>query len=55
MINAEKDKYLHEETVTELWEALGKPRIEWISSGHVTLWLRYSRIYRTIYEFLQNN
>ena len=54
MINAEKDKYLHEETVTELWEALGKPRIEWISSGHVTLWLRYSSIYRTISEFLKS-
>jgi esterase/lipase len=53
MINAEKDKYLHEETVTELWEALGKPQIEWISSGHVTLWLRYPSIYRTISEFLK--
>jgi len=54
MINAEKDKYLHEETVIELWEALGKPQIEWIPSGHVTLWLRYSRIYRTISEFIKS-
>jgi cephalosporin-C deacetylase-like acetyl esterase len=54
MINAEKDKYLHEETVIELWEALGKPRIEWITSGHVTLWLRYSSIYRMISEFLKS-
>ena len=54
MINAEKDKYLHEETVIELWEALGKPQIEWISSGHVTLWLRYPMIYRTILEFIKS-
>lgn len=53
MINAEKDKYLHEETVIELWEALGKPQIVWVPSGHVTLWLRYSSIYRTISEFLK--
>ena len=54
MINAEKDKYLHEETVIELWEALGKPRIEWIPAGHVTLWFRYSSIYRMISEFLKS-
>jgi len=54
MINAEKDKYLHEETVIELWEALGKPPIEWIPFGHVTLWLRYSYIHKTISDFLSN-
>ncbi len=52
MINAKKDKYLHKETVTELWDAIGRPRILWIPSGHVTLWLWYSSIYRTISEFL---
>ena len=54
MINAEKDKYLHKETVIELWEALEKPRIKWISAGHVTLWFQYSFIYKTISEFLKS-
>ena len=54
MINAEKDKYLHKETVTELWEAIGKPPIKWVPSGHVSLWLRFTSIYNTISEFLSN-
>ncbi|MFC1948520.1 alpha/beta hydrolase family protein [Chloroflexota bacterium] len=52
MINAEKDKYLHKETVIELWEALGKPPIKWLPAGHVTIWFQYSSIYRAISEFL---
>lgn len=54
MINAKYDKYLPEETVVELWEAIGKPQLTWIPSGHVTLWFRYRSVYRTISGFLDS-
>ena len=54
MINAEKDKYIPRECVTDLWEAAGKPEIQWYPSGHVTLWFKYHSIYRTIHSFLSS-
>lgn len=52
MINAKKDKYIPVESATELWEALNKPDIVWIPTGHVTLWFWYPKIRRSISQFI---
>ena len=55
MINARKDKYIPVETATELWQACGQPDIKWISSGHVTMWLWYPAIRKSIAAFLKSS
>lgn len=52
MINALYDKYIPKEAVIELWQACGQPAIKWIPSGHVSIWLWYPAINRTIITFL---
>jgi cephalosporin-C deacetylase-like acetyl esterase len=55
MINALYDKYIPKEAATELWEACGRQPIKWVSSGHVTLWLRYPSIKKAVEEFLMKS
>jgi hypothetical protein len=55
MINALYDKYIPREAVIELWQACGQPAIKWIPSGHVSIWLWYPAIHRTIITFLKSS
>jgi hypothetical protein len=55
MINALWDKYIPRETVTELWQACGRPSIKWIPSSHTSIWLWYPTIRRTIETFLTSS
>jgi len=55
MINAKWDKYIPRETVIELWQACGQPAIKWIPSGHVSMWLWYPIIRRSIAAFLKSS
>lgn len=52
MINARWDKYIPRETVTELWQACGQPPIKWIPAGHVSMWLWYPSISKSVTAFL---
>lgn len=54
MINALWDKYIPRETVTELWQACGKPALKWIPSGHASIWLWYPTIRNSISDFLKS-
>jgi hypothetical protein len=55
MINARWDRYIPEETVTELWQACGQPAIKWIPAGHVSIWLWYPAIRSRIAAFLKSS
>jgi esterase/lipase len=55
MINARRDKYIPRETVIELWKACGQPAIKWIPSGHISIWLWYHAIRRSITAFLKSS
>lgn len=55
MINARWDKYIPKETVIELWQAYGQPAIKWIPSGHVSIWLWYPFIRKSIAAFLKSS
>jgi esterase/lipase len=55
MINATYDKYIPREAAIDLWQACGKPPIKWIPSGHVSLWLWYPAIRKSIIYFLKSS
>jgi len=55
MINALWDRYIPREAVTEFWQACGRPSLKWIPSGHVSIWLWYPSIRRTIETFLSSS
>jgi esterase/lipase len=55
MINATYDKYIPREAAIDLWQACGKPPIKWIPSGHVSLWLWYPAIRKSIISFLKSS
>ena len=55
MINARWDRYIPRETAIEFWQACGKPLIEWIPTGHATIWFWYPVIRRLITNFLKTS
>ncbi len=52
LINAKRDKYIPQEAALDFWEAMGKPPIKWLPSGHTSIWLFTPGIIKTINEFL---
>jgi len=52
MLNALWDEYIPREATLDLWEASGKPAINWFPGTHTTFWLWYPFIHRKISRFL---
>lgn len=53
MINASKDEVIPKTCTTELWQAIGKPTILWVPSGHYTAALYLPAIQQTAIDFLK--
>ena len=52
MINATLDERIPKRATIDLWEACGKPQINWIPGTHSTVWLLYPRIRKQVIDFL---
>ena len=52
MLNAEHDDFVPGESVLEMWEACGRPRLVWLDAGHNTVFLRHNAIRREVIAFL---
>jgi esterase/lipase len=55
MINARWDEMIPKSATLDMWEALGRPPINWYPAAHASIWLFYPLISRRILEFLRNN
>ncbi len=52
MLNALWDEYIPREATLDLWEASGKPALNWFPGTHTTFWFWYPLIRRKISRFL---
>ncbi len=55
MIQAARDQIIPRRASTELWEALGRPPIQWLDIGHYGLFLGVTSAENATYKFLTNN
>ena len=55
MINAKNDDSLPEANVIALWEALGRPRLYYLSGGHLSIALHIKKILRMTLQHLKRN
>ena len=55
MIQAARDEIIPRQSSTELWEALGKPPIQWLDIGHYGLFLGVTSAEKATYTYLTNN
>ena len=54
MIQGARDEIIPRRASTELWEALGKPPIQWLDIGHYGLFLGVESAERATYQYLRN-
>lgn len=54
MIEGARDEVIPPRAATELWEALGRPPIQWLDIGHVGLYLGVRSAENASYRFLAN-
>ncbi len=55
MIQGARDQIIPLKSSTELWEALGKPPIQWLDIGHYGLFLDVTSAENATYTYLNNN
>ena len=55
MIQAARDQIIPRKSSTELWEALGRPPIQWLDIGHYGLFLGVNSAERATFTYLTNN
>jgi hypothetical protein len=55
MINARWDEMIPKTATLDMWEALGRPPINWYLAAHASLWLYYPFISRRVQGFIDNN
>ena len=55
MIQAARDQIIPRRASTELWNALGRPPIQWLDIGHYGLFLGVNSAENATYKFLTNN
>ena len=54
MIQAARDEIIPRKASTELWEALGRPPIQWLDIGHYGLFLGVESAEKATYQYLVN-
>ncbi len=54
MIQAARDEIIPRRASTELWQALGKPPIQWLDIGHYGLFLGVQSAEKATYQYLRN-
>jgi dienelactone hydrolase len=55
MINARWDEMIPKSATLDMWQALGRPPINWYPAAHASIWLFYPLIRRRILDFLRIN
>jgi hypothetical protein len=55
MTNALWDEYFPREAAKEFWQACGRPKQQWLPSGHATAWLFYPLIRQRVVKFFRRS